>query len=434
MLKELVKVAGRLDSLGLSSEANFIDAVVKKFAGDLVQFPKEVWQDKPKMKAKDIRAERKERDEERNAHQRMLEEEMRVIDERNYSPKGRHEYPSEEELAMEEEAYRADLEERKLKRPYSSDVDISSLGKDRGTSIADAYNMRGDFMGSKAPRKSKNRGLSTPFDDDDFSDDADDMFDSDGNLIDPIDFEQEVGDEDFDQYENPEETSFLRSESVAPRRGRSVYVPSDDANDMQRLARRLSSIGLTKEARILSSIVKSASDDYYSDEETDEPSYYSEDEAIASIDNRKDLIRALEMMSDRTFGFLRVTYPEAMEAILQRTEGERATPEQIHKRKLRENSNVNKYYSKKANLNYLAEEEFSDDAWDDGDTGPYHYRDPRVDEEAAEKKRIEKQRREEEMEAERKRINLSYYGHEEGNAGVYYSPTDKKWFPGGHVK
>jgi len=52
MLKDLVKVAGRLNSLGLSYEANFIDAVVRKFAGDLIQFPKEVWQDRPKMSAK----------------------------------------------------------------------------------------------------------------------------------------------------------------------------------------------------------------------------------------------------------------------------------------------------------------------------------------------------------------------------------------------
>ena len=76
-------------------------------------------------------------------------------------------------------------------------------------------------------------------------------------------------------------------------------------------------------------------------------SYYSEDEAIESIDNRENLINALNRMDDRTFRLLRVTYPEAMEAILQKTEGERQTPEQIHKRKLRENSNVNKYYSNK---------------------------------------------------------------------------------------
>ena len=382
----------RLDSLGLSSEAHFIDAVVRKFAGDLVQFPKEVWQDRPKMKAKDIRAEKKRHFEEWNAHQRKLEEDMRAQDEENYSSlKGRHEYPSEEEMAREEEAYLADLEENKLNKPYSSDVDISSSGigsgKGRGERGRDAYNMRGDLMGSKAPRRSKNRGISTPFDDDDFSDDADDMFDLYGNLIDPTEFEQGVGDEDFDQYDNPEETFFRRNEPVGPgrRRGRSVYVPSDetldreleqdqdpsnwtdrqwaeyestagpngrgvhsnDANDMQRLAKRLASLGLIKEARTLISIVKSANDDFYTDEETDEPSHYSEDEAIESIDNRKNLINALNRMDDRTFYLLRVTYPEAMEAILQKTEGERQTPEQIHKRKLRENSNVNKYYSNK---------------------------------------------------------------------------------------
>ena len=326
MLKDLVKVASRLNSLGLSSEAHFIDAVVRKFAGDLVQFPKEVWQHKPKMKAREIREERKRREAESNAFQRKLEEDMRLQDEEDYSsPKGRHEYPSEEEMAMEEEAYRADLEERKLKRPYSSDVDISSSdigsGKGRGGRGIDAYNMRGDFMGSKAPRRSKNRGISTPFDDDDFSDDADDMFDSDGNLIDPMDFEQEEDDEGFDQYDNPEETYFRRSEPVGPGRGRrSSYIPSDDADDMQRLAKRLASLGLIKEARTIYSIVKNAED-------------------------------------------------------------------------------------------YLDEEEFSDDAWDDGDTGPYHYRDPRVDEEEAAMKK-ERMRMQEE---ENRRINRDYYGHDDGN-------------------
>ena len=118
-------------------------------------------------------------------------------------------------------------------------------------------------------------------------------------------------------------------------------------NNLIKVARRLDSLGLTKEARTLISIVKNANDDFYADEETDEPSYYSEDEAIESIDNRENLINALNRMDDRTFRLLRVTYPEAMEAILQKTEGERQTPEQIHKRKLRENSNVNKYYSNK---------------------------------------------------------------------------------------
>lgn len=354
MLKDLVKVASRLNSLGLSSEAHFIDAVVRKFAGDLVQFPKEVWQHKPKMKAKEFREEKKRQQAESNAFQRKLEEDMRLQDEEDgivSGPGFGYEHESEEDRIAQDQAYRADLEERKLKRPYSSDVDISSSGigsgKGRGERGRDAYNMRGDLMGSKAPRRSKNRGISTPFDDDDFSDDADDMFDSDGNLIDPMDFEQEVGYEGFDQYENPEETYFRRSEPVGPGRGRSVYVPSDDANDMQRLAKRLASLGLIKEARTLISIVKNANDDFYADEETDEPSYYSEDEAIESIDNRGNLINALNRMDDRTFRLLRVTYPEAMEAILQKTEGERQTPEQIHKRKLRENSNVNKYYSNK---------------------------------------------------------------------------------------
>lgn len=282
MLKDLVKVASRLNSLGLSSEANFIDAVVRKFA--------------------------------------HKEETYGGVD------------------TSEEEAF-----ENRRRSPYKGRDGGHKVGPRRKKLIynpeelSDPTEEGEEFLG----------GMSY----DDLSDDADDMFDP------PIDIEeeQEIGDEGFDQYENPEETYFRRSEPVAHGRGRgrSVYVPSDDANDMQRLARRLSSIGLTKEARILSSIVKNANDDFYSDEETNEPSYYSEDEAIESIDNRKDLIRALEMMSDRTFGFLRVTYPEAMEAILERTKGERATPEQIHKRKLRENSNVNNYYSKKANLNYL---------------------------------------------------------------------------------
>lgn len=357
MLKDLVKVASRLNSLGLSSEANFIDSVVQKFAGDLVQFPKEVWQKRPKLKAKEFREEKKRQEAESNALYRKLEEDMRLQDEEDgivSGPGYGYEYESEEDRIAQDQAYRADLEERKLKRPYSSDVDISSSGigsgKGRRSSIGDAYNMRGDLMGSKAPKRSKNRGLSTPFDDDDFSDDADDMFDSDGNLIDPINFEQEEDDEDFDQYDNPEETYFRRTEPVGPGRGRrSSYIPSDDADDgdMERLAKRLSSLGLTKEARTLISIVKSANDDFYADEETNEPSYYSEDEAIESIDNRKDLVNALNRMDDRTFRLLRVTYPEAMEAILQKTEGERQTPEQIHKRKLRENSNVNKYYYNK---------------------------------------------------------------------------------------
>ena len=379
MLKDLVKVASRLNSLGLSYEANFIDAVVRKFA--------------------------------------HKEETYGGVD------------------TSEEEAF-----ENRRRSPYKGRDGGHKVGPRRKKLIynpeelSDPTEEGEEFLG----------GMSY----DDLSDDADDMFDSDE------DFEQEIGDEDFDQYENPETTYFRRSEPVGPGRGRSVYDPSgadldreleededpsnwtderwakyestagskgdgtrgsDDANDMQRLAKRLSSIGLTKEARILYSIVKSANDDFYSDEETDEPSYYSEDEAIESIDNRKDLIDALERMSDRKFGFLRVTYPEAMEAILKRTEGERATPEQLHRRKLRENSNVNKYYSKKANLNYLDEEEFSDDAWDDGSTEPYHYRDPRADEEEAAKKAAMKEERERKYKEEEERINMSYYGDIRGN-------------------
>jgi hypothetical protein len=329
MLKDLVKVASRLDSLGLSSEANFIDAVVRKFAGDLVQFPKEVWQDRPKMSAKEIREERK------IQHERQLEEYKRQYEERlkmdeedeENRPASKDLYPSLEEMMAEEEAYKADREENMLKRPYSSGTDMGSdMGSGRGRvkTIVDPFRTR-DSGSLKSPSKKNRRGK--PIDDfsDDFSDDADDMFDSDGNLIDIEEFEQGIGDEGFDQYENPETTYFRRSEPVGPGRGRSVYVPSDDANDMQRLAKRLSSIGLTKEARILYSIVKSANDDY------------------------------------------------------------------------------------------LDEEEFSDDAWDDGSTEPYHYRDPRADEEEAARKAAMKKERERMAEEERIRINMDYYGDPRGN-------------------
>ena len=100
MLKDLVKVASRLSSLGLSSEAHFIGAVVQKFAGDLVQFPKEVWQEKPKMKAKEIREERKRRQAESNAFQRKLEEDMRLQDEEDgivSAPGYGYEHESEED-------------------------------------------------------------------------------------------------------------------------------------------------------------------------------------------------------------------------------------------------------------------------------------------------------------------------------------------------
>jgi hypothetical protein len=194
MLKDLVKVASRLDSLGLSYEARFIDAVVRKFA--------------------------------------HKEETYGGVD------------------TSEEEAF-----ENRRRSPYG--------GRDGGHKRGPREN-RSKFRYN--PEELSGENFFGEFSED-LSDDADDMFDSDGNLIDPIDFEREVGDEDFDQYDNPEETYFRRSESVAPRRGRSVYVPSDDANDMQRLAKRLSSLGLTKEARILSSIVKSAGDDDLGEDE-----------------------------------------------------------------------------------------------------------------------------------------------------------------------
>jgi hypothetical protein len=200
MLKDLVKVANRLNSLGLSSEANFIDSVVRKFAH---------------------------------------KEEVYGVD------------------TSKEEAF-----EDGRRNPYG--------GRDGGH--------------KRGPRENRSKfrynpeELSGPIHDPegelsyhDLSDDADDLrsrrrskypplkYDSDGRIIFP---------EDKPDFSGEPVTHFRREDHTGGS-GRRVHVPSeipasytgDEDLVIERLARRLSSLGLTKEARILSSIVKSAGDD-----------------------------------------------------------------------------------------------------------------------------------------------------------------------------
>lgn len=315
MLKDLVKVASRLNSLGLSSEANFIDSVVRKFAGENSKGrgPERVYDETPTRfnQALPLKAE--------------TEVGYDFIDPSEWTDqpgrKGGDWGPSKET----EDAERI---EGRHNKQYRRRDGGHSRGHGRGASEWDSLPLSDDARDGH--RSSKYPPLE---------------YDSEGRIIFP---------EDRPDFSGEPVTHFRRREPTGGG-GRRIHVPSEAPSSytgdedlvIERLAKRLSSLGLTKEARTLISIVKSANDDFYADEETDEPSYYSEDEAIESIDDRAKLIDALNRMDDRTFRLLRVTYPEAMEALLQRTEGERQTPEQIHKRKLRENSNVNKYYYNK---------------------------------------------------------------------------------------
>lgn len=75
-----------------------------------------------------------------------------------------------------------------------------------------------------------------------------------------------------------------------------------------------------------------------------EPSYYSEDEAIAMIDEKEKLARAIDNMSDEDFTKLRLMFPQQMEAILASTKNQRKDSDQIHKMKLLQRSNVRKHF------------------------------------------------------------------------------------------
>jgi hypothetical protein len=204
MLKDLVKVASRLNSLGLSSEANFIDAVVRKFAhkeetyGGVDTSEAEAFEDGRRTPYKG-----------RDGGHKVGPRRKKVI----YNPE-------------------------ELSGPIEEGIGEEFLG---GMSYED---LSDDANDARSRRRAKYPAL---------------QYDSDGRIIFP---------EDRPDFSGDPVTHF-RGEDHTGGRGRRVHVPSeahsshisDEDLTIERLARRLSSLGLTKEARILSSIVKSAGDD-----------------------------------------------------------------------------------------------------------------------------------------------------------------------------
>lgn len=241
MLKDLVKVAGRLNSLGLSSEANFIDAVVRKFA-----------------------------------HR----EEVEGVD------------------TSEEEAF-----ENRRRTPYR--------GRDGGHKIGPRKKKFEYSLEELSPPPEEGEGeYLKGFSYKDLSDDAMDgrsrrrakypphEYDSEGNIVFPKN-EPDLSGEPV--------THFRRREPTGGG-GRRIHVPSETPSSytgdedfvIERLAKRLSSLGLTKEARILSSIVKSAGDDLDKElEEDQDPSNWTnrqwgeyESTAGSSGDGTRDIWEA----------------------------------------------------------------------------------------------------------------------------------------------
>ena len=205
MLKDLVKVASRLNSLGLSSEAHFIDSVVRKFAH------------KEEVEGVDT------------------SEEEAFEDGRRTPYKGR-DGGHKRGLREDRSKFKYELEE--LSPPIEEGAGEEYL---EGFSYEDLSN---DAMDGRSHRRSKYPHLE---------------YDSDGRIIFP---------EDKPDLSGDPVTHFRRTEPKGGG-GRRVHVPSETPSSytgdedfvIERLAKRLSSLGLTKEARILSSIIKSAGDD-----------------------------------------------------------------------------------------------------------------------------------------------------------------------------
>lgn len=229
MLKDLVKVASRLNSLGLSSEANFIDSVVRKFAGENSRGrgPERVYDETPTRfnQALPLKAE--------------TEVGYDFIDPSEWTDqpgrKGGDWGPSKET----EDAERI---EGRHNKQYRRRDGGHSRGHGRGASEWDSLPLSDDARDGH--RSSKYPPLE---------------YDSEGRIIFP---------EDRPDFSGEPVTHFRRREPTGGG-GRRIHVPSEAPSSytgdedlvIERLAKRLSSLGLTKEARILSSIIKSAGDD-----------------------------------------------------------------------------------------------------------------------------------------------------------------------------
>lgn len=209
MLKDLVKVASRLDSLGLSSEADFIDAVVRKFAH------------REEVYGPDT-------------------SEEEAFENRRRTPyRGRD---GGHKIGPRKDRFRYNPEELSGPREEGEYLE--------GFSYEDLSN---DAMDGRSHRRTKYPPLE---------------YDSEGRIIFP---------EDKPDFSGEAVTHFRRTEPTGGG-GRRVHVPSETHSSytgnedlvIERLAKRLSSLGLTKEARILSSIVKSAGNDLDEELEKDQ--------------------------------------------------------------------------------------------------------------------------------------------------------------------
>ena len=161
-------------------------------------------------------------------------------------------------------------------------------------------------------------------------------------------------------------------------------------NDLIKVARRLDSFGLTKEARLLRSIIKSASED------------------VSPKAHHVGLIARNRAQDEgRPFHTWDAEYDAAVEAYRE------ANPE----------------YFDEPDLS--GEGKFSDDAWDDGSTEPYHFKNTEGDEERKAKKEREwnlmlygkeNPTPDEIANREEERNNMNYFGTPEGHSAVRYNP------------
>lgn len=170
-------------------------------------------------------------------------------------------------------------------------------------------------------------------------------------------------------------------------------------NDLIKVARRLDSFGLTKEARLIRSIVKSANKNV---------SPKAHHFGLMARNRAQD--------EGRPFHTWELEYEDAVNAY------EEANPE---------------YFGEEE---FSSEGKFSDDAWDDGSTEPYHFKNTEGDEEKARQKKsedlIERYGRddlsEERMgQIDERRWNEQYFGDPEGHAAVKYNPHSGRYYGGG---
>lgn len=230
MLKDLVKVASRLNSLGLSSEANFINSVVRKFAGEnsTGRGPERVYDETPIHfnQVPPLKAE--------------TEVDYDFADPSEWSDQpGRK---GGDDWVPSKETEDAERIEGRHNKQYRRRDGGHSRGHGRGASEWDSLPLSDDARDGH--RSSKYPHFE---------------YDSEGKIIFP---------KNEPDFSGEPVTHFRRTEPTGGG-GRRIHVPSETPSSytgdedfvIERLAKRLSSLGLTKEARILSSIIKSAGDD-----------------------------------------------------------------------------------------------------------------------------------------------------------------------------